>query len=115
MEANDNAALRDALDDAVGLLEGILDAFEHGTGGVYKSDVSEAIDNARAALAKPPRNCDVGTVEEQQGRFLKFCDSHPRGNCFGCPALKMRAHCELAWAQMPYEADEKGEVDDTNG
>ena len=46
------------------------------------------------------RNCDVGTAEEQTGRFLKFCDIH---DCESdCPLFKANS-CELAWAQMPYE------------
>lgn len=50
--------LREALSDATGMLENILDAFSRGEGGVYKSDVAEVIANARAALAETPRNCD---------------------------------------------------------
>ena len=59
-----NNKLREALEDTTGLLESILEAFSKGTSGVYMSDVMEAIDSARAALAAPPRNCDVGTAEE---------------------------------------------------
>lgn len=55
----------------------------------------------KKALEEPARNCDVGTPKEQQGRFLKFCDSHT--SCPSCPATKVHAHCELVWAQMPYE------------
>lgn len=61
--------------------------------------------NAKAALSEPPRNCDVGTAKEQTGRFLKFCDIH---DCESdCPLFKANS-CELAWAQMPYEAEEGG-------
>jgi len=71
-----------------------------------------------AALSAPARNCDVGTAEEQFKRYLAFCHSESRG-CEHCPANKTRlrgtSNCDLAWAQMPYEADKKGEVDDTNG
>lgn len=67
MEAN-NKALRDALDDTVGLLESILEAFKQGTDGVYMSDVSEAIDKARAALAAPLRNCDLYSTEAKAYR-----------------------------------------------
>ena len=63
----------------------------------------EAITNARAALASPARNCDVGTAEEQENRYVRFCDSHMKnhGNCFSCAALKPRGRCEFAWAQLP--------------
>jgi len=60
------------------------------------------------ALAKPPRNCDVGTAEEQAERFAKYCDRFHR--CNGCPCCgKMKYNrCEFIWAQMPYEAEEGG-------
>ena len=51
----------------------------------------------------PLRNCDVGTAEEQSERYDKFCDIH---DCRSdCPLFKADS-CELAWAQMPYEAEE---------
>ena len=71
---------------------------------------------ARMALAAPPRNCEVGSVEEQVERFREFCDDEKghREHCRNC-RLCNAVDCELAWAQMPYEDDEKGEVYDTNG
>ena len=64
---------------------------------------------AKYALSSPPRNCDVGTAEEQFKRYLAFCHSESRG-CEHCPANKTRlrgtSNCDLAWAQMPYEAQE---------
>lgn len=64
-----------------------------------------------AALAAPARNCDVGTAEEQNNRFRKFCGKQPF--CEGCkmPGRKPLhdiggMKCALAWAQMPYEAQE---------
>ena len=101
------AKLREALDDTVGLLEGILEAFKQGTGGVYTSDVSEAIDKARAALAAPARNCDVGTAEEQEVRFRNYCWNHSSRDknmeC-QCPIdAEGKAGCKLTWAQLPYE------------
>ena len=61
-------------------------------------------------LAKfPRRNCDVGTPKEQLGRFNKFCYAYlsPENGCGGCP-LNGEPCCELAWAQLPYEAEEGG-------
>lgn len=58
------------------------------------------------ALAKPPRNCDVGTPEEQAERYEKLCDSHTCGSmCSGscCPLYDYDCS-PFAWAQMPYEA-----------
>ena len=66
----------------------------------------------RAALAKPPRNCDVGTLTEQQQRFHNFCEKMQhteKACCGGCPIVHLRMQgvinnsCELAWAQMPYK------------
>ena len=58
---------------------------------------------AEAALAEPPRNCDVGTTDEQVERFKGFCDTRP---CDGC-TLKNKVNetldCAIHWAQMPYE------------
>ena len=57
------------------------------------------------ALAKPPRNCDVGTAEEQSARFDAHCRKH-MGRLI-CPLREkdggVPKHCELAWEQMPYE------------
>lgn len=60
------------------------------------------------ALSSSPRNCDVGTAEEQAERFLKYCDRFHR--CNGCPCCgKMKYNrCEYIWAQMPYDAEEGG-------
>ena len=58
---------------------------------------------AEAALSAPPRNCDVGTVEEQIERFQRFCGTRP---CDGC-TLKNKVNetidCAIHWAQLPYE------------
>lgn len=71
--------------------------------------IVEAFNIAGEALAAPPRNCDVGTAEEQFKRFLAFCHRESRG-CQHCPASKTRlrgtSNCDLAWAQMPYETEE---------
>lgn len=72
----------------------------------------------RAALSAPPRQCDVGTAREQDARLWSYCaetrcgDTLCRnGNC----SLEDIRMCALRWAQMPYEANEEGEVDDSNG
>lgn len=63
----------------------------------------------KSALSAPPRNCDVGTAEEQKERFMEFCDDEKgdRQHCRNC-RLCNEDDCELAWAQMPYEAQEGG-------
>ena len=58
------------------------------------------------ALTKPPRNCDVGTAEEQARWYEELCDSHTCGSICsgsGCPLYDYDCS-PFAWAQMPYEA-----------
>ena len=70
-------------------------------------------DLAIEALIAPPRNCDMGTAEEQAERYNAFCRKHFTpdklgGNCRECPLRNRRGwSCQLAWAQMPY-AEEGG-------
>ena len=69
---------------------------------------------AKTALAEPVKNCEVGTVAEQAERMDMFCNSHGHGfdgqKCYACENCKLISidRCELAWAQMPYEAEEGG-------
>ena len=69
-----------------------------------------------SALAAPARNCDVGTLTEQQQRFHDYCEKMQRTDkacCGGCPIVHLRIQgvignsCELAWAQMPYNGGDK--------
>ena len=69
-------------------------------------EVGEMI-GREAALSAPPRNCDVGTAEEQAARFHSFCKSNKQpGDVYSCDRCRLNSieDCELAWAQMPYEA-----------
>lgn len=73
--------------------------------------ISDAIANAGVVLSEPPRNCDIGTAEEQERRFRKYCDSNYNPNdvdaeCWRCPLFKHRSSCEFAWGQMSYEKGE---------
>ena len=74
----------------------------------------EPVRKAKAALAEPVRNCDVGTAEEQEKRFHDFCRARhlPRMEesrycAYKCP-LEGDTCCELQWAQMPYIEKEGG-------
>ena len=61
------------------------------------------------ALSAPPRNCDVGTAEEQYRRFRDVCDSKDARQCSCCELRGLnslncsRDKCFARWAQMPYE------------
>ena len=62
-------------------------------------------DIVSATLAAPPRNCDVGTAEEQSMRYEALCDSHTCGSrcsASGCPMYEYDCS-PFAWGQMPYE------------
>ena len=61
---------------------------------------------ARAALDAPPRNCDVGTVEEQDARHSKWCRKYGIDGDMevACAHQDMSCTlCALRWSQMPYE------------
>lgn len=69
--------------------------------------LSEIITLIEEALFAPPRNCDVGTEQEQHRRFQTFCNAHI--DCVDCPikAYWTKAlSCGILWGQMPYEAEE---------
>ena len=60
----------------------------------------------QAALSAPPRQCEVGTAEEQVERWRTYCSSHRSGpSCDGCPLeTDDSADCYAVWMQKPYEA-----------
>jgi hypothetical protein len=93
--ANSNEAMREAL---VGLIDGIF--FHCDMSGDCKGMPCEKMQKAKAALAAPPRNCDVGTADEQCIRYQRFCNYQKA--CCACP-LNVDIDCRFAWAQMPYE------------
>lgn len=88
-----SAAMREALDKAHRVLHCAIIA------GILKGDNAyDAMNMAAAALAKPPRNCDAGTAEEQLERFNAYCDQRICEHCELPPK-----GCRFAWSQMPYE------------
>ena len=102
---------REALSDACYAMFNFLKT----QNGGYE-EMANALDKAKAALAAPTRNCDVGTVEEQAERFHAFCESNKQcGDVYSCERCQLNSieDCELAWAQMPYN-EAKGEKS-TNG
>jgi len=69
------------------------------------------MDKAIAALAKPRRNSEVGTAEEQIRRHCEWCK---KKKDFSCAATMCRK-CYADWGQMPYEAVENKKEVEGNG
>ena len=94
--------MREALDSIYNKLE-TLDVEEDS----YADEVIASVKSVIVeALYAPPRNCDVGTAEEQAKRMNEFCNLHKHGGsvyaCENCELFTVD-RCELAWSQMPYE------------
>lgn len=87
----DCAKLREALKTVKRYLDG------------YTVNVLEMRRKVDAALAAPPRNCDVGTEQEQARRFLKYCMKQDCEKACPFRDCKNSHECAFAWAQMPYE------------
>jgi hypothetical protein len=103
-QLGDAAKLREALEKIRAIAKTFMDATQmRRVTDSARIDVGDIKDLADAALAAPPRNCDVGTVEEQSKRKMKFC--YQQGGCSNCSFSKSATltQCALAWAQMPYE------------
>lgn len=124
MEANNTKAMREALENFTRYEESdicqleyiakkMIDRCEYG-GGIIQA-IAGSIRDAKSAIVEPPRNCDVGTAEEQEVRFRNYCWNHSSKDknmeC-QCPIdAEGKAGCKLTWAQMPYEEGENdGEV-----
>ena len=61
---------------------------------------------SESVLSSPPRNCDVGTAEEQNRRFCKWCRKYGIDGDMevACAHQDMSCTlCALRLAQMPYE------------
>lgn len=110
METNNINMIRDALVKAETLL-----AIATYDDGVIIEEVNKIRDEIKNALSAPPRNCDIGTADEQAQRFHEFCkrnQSPIQGMCSSsCPCKHQpdMCHCYAAWSQMPYK---KGEADE---
>lgn len=94
---------REALSDACSAMFKFLKT----QNGGYK-EMADALDKAKAALAEPVRNCEVGSAEEQYARLESFCTRHFRyandNPCAKCPIFKDDSlPCVYRFLQMPYE------------
>lgn len=111
-ESGNSAALREALEPWIAFAEWLLEnAGKDGLGKAIQENgpiIRQRLEELRDALAAPPRNCDVGTAEEQAERYMNFCHNYPK--CTGCPCVGriLYNQCQFAWAQLPYEAKEGG-------
>ena len=107
MESNDMKAMREALvrtDLFLSALGKWLKVNDEGQEYALAAGVIHTL--VERALAKPPRQCDVGTAEEQIERFNHQCFEYHTGKCSPhCRTLpaKTRQECALKWAQMPYK------------
>lgn len=117
---NSNSKLREAVESLLDLLDDfaiteeiVLIAHEK---QLYRETLHTdktlaVLRKAKAALAEPPRNCDVGTVEDQYNRFVYSCTSGK------IPCRKSElcscTNCYAEWAQLSYEGNES-EVDNEN-
>lgn len=119
LAVGDMAAMREALNIVIDSIK----AFSKIRALKFPKEVKSALGNmafhAVTALEKPPRNCDVGSVEEQYARFKKWCEGefykrpmNPLTGepCKSCPCYSVSANgvdgCNyLRWAQMQYEKE----------
>jgi hypothetical protein len=112
LEVGNAARMREALNVVIDSIR----AFDKIRALKFPKVVKSALENmafhAVTALAKPPRNCDVGSEEEQKQRFDVFCS---RRNCDTCPFVEegIWSNCAIRWAQMPYESAEQTKTTET--
>lgn len=106
MEMGDVKALREVLVHA--------HQFLHQGRGATVEKWLALVEEINAALSMPVRNCDVGTLTEQQQRFHDYCEKMQHTDkacCGGCPIVHLRMQgvignsCELAWVQMPFKEE----------
>ena len=112
MEASNVKAMREAVRSILNLAYEVAAETEEPR---CKISNDWLIETCKAALAAPPRNCDVGTAVEQESRWRTNC-GYGIPNCKHCKVYEeaknsglvngrylMRCDCRFIWAQMPYE------------
>lgn len=120
MEASNIKAMREALESFNAVdLSGFEFPLDGDSSTIYNSNKKEitipywrvaellngvkaAQDMSKATLSAPPRNCDVGTAEEQFRRFNMFCLPI---KCRKCKLYTKEElyDCIFRWLQMPFE------------
>lgn len=103
-EGGNAAALREAIEPWVAFGEWLLEnAGKEGLGAAireYGPIIRQRLEELRAALYAPPRQCDVGTPEEKYRRWVHFCEQrlHSCNNC----ECKSPEGCTFKFGDMPY-------------
>jgi hypothetical protein len=92
-----SSKLREALSDACYAMFNFLKTQY----GCRYEEMAKALDKAKATLAEPLRNCDVGTAEEQMERHYIFCSKNKKCH----PDSSRCMMCYAKWAQMSYESE----------
>lgn len=95
-----NNKLREALNKIGNISAFVAENCGNSDTAKYMNDIISIV---QETLAEPVRNCDVGTAEEQEERYLKlkreYVDRMAR-----CPAVGSSFFPDsLYWAQIPYE------------
>lgn len=100
---NTNEQLRKALDEIAELIIGWRVASK-----IRGEQYQPLRDICDTALSAPPRNCDVGTAEEQTLRYHDYCWIKSNGgmSCGKCPLNKCKGLCYFEWGQLPYKDKE---------
>lgn len=102
MEGN-QMKMRETLNDIIRIAKIALNvnSFENSN----DSELWNIIDKCKSALSAPPRQCDVGTPEEQYRRWVHFCEQRLH-RCDNCPCNRPEG-CTFTYENMPY-AEEGG-------
>ena len=110
-QPGDAAAMREAVGRAIRMVEDCVN--NSGESALfYATCLLSVNDILRPALSAQPRQCDVGTAEEQNERYKLYCADHrdtdggPGAHCMKCPLNDRKnslVMCQFLWAQMTYE------------
>ena len=93
---NEVKTLRTALSDISDLADGI-----YNDPSASATNSAKILEIASEALNQPLRNCDIGTPDDQDKRFRKFCEKHcDNYTCKTCPLKEHEESCEFYWLQM---------------
>lgn len=103
MEASNVKAMREALELMTDLFDKGVICTSYANTPEEIEQIEELYRKSKAALSAPPRNCDVGSAEEQYWRHDKFCDAaRNRMSGYHCEYAPRCAFCFSKWEQMPY-------------